>query len=137
MNTREKSSKKNDWAHGLVAATGTGIGLSGQGITGTDIFGLFNIFVGLMVVGSIIAFVTGLIVWIVRLGTIGRSEGIRIMEWGVVLLFVVLVLLAIVQYFTSHPTVVTILIAIVIALFIGYIVLEVIKGGGGGEKEEH
>jgi hypothetical protein len=121
--------------HGLAAATGTGA-IGGTGITGGDIFGLFNIFVGLMVVGAIIAFVAGLIVWTVRLGTVGRSEGIRIMEWGVVVLFVVVVLLAIVQYFTTHPAAVTILIAIVVALFIGYIVLEVIRGSGG-DKEEH
>ncbi len=134
MNTHNK----NRFLHGLVAATGTGtVGGSGAGITGADIFGLFNIFVGLMLVGAIIAFVAGLIVWMVRIGTIGRSEGIRIMEWGVVTLFVLVVLVAVQQYFISHPAAVTALIAIIAILFVGYIVIEVIKGSGGGGKDEH
>lgn len=135
MNT----SKKTGFLNGLVAATGTGVmtGGSAPGVTGAEIFGLFNIFVGLMLVGAILAFVTGLIVWVVRLGIVGRSEGIRIMEWGVVTLFVLVVLLAIEQYFVSHPAAITVLFAVVIALFVGYVVIHVIKGGGGEKKEEH
>lgn len=118
---------------GLIAASGT---TANAGITGPDVFGLFNIFVGLMVTAAILTFVTGFVVWVVRLGIIGRQEGIRIMEWGVVILFVLVVLLAFVQYFTSHSQAVALLIAAVAAIFIGWIVIQVIKGGGEA-KEEH
>ncbi|MDP3646053.1 MAG: hypothetical protein Q8R25_03120 [bacterium] len=118
--------------HGIVAGAG---GLPGQGITPVDIFSLFNIFVGLMVVSAIIAYAAGLITWMILLGTVGRSRGIRIMEWGVVILFVLVVLLAIVQFFVGHPAAATLAVSAVIAVFIGYIVLEVIKSSGGEEKE--
>jgi hypothetical protein len=121
--------------HGLAVATSS-VGASATGVSGGDIFGLFNIFIGVMLVAAILAYVTGLIVWIVRLGTIARVEGIHIMEWGVVILFVLVVLLAIVQYFTSHPQAVTMLIAGIIAIFVGWIVIQVMKGSGGEKKEE-
>ncbi len=118
---------------GLVAATGSD--LAGQSITVNDILSLFNIFVGLMVAAAIILLVGGLIVWLVCLGTPRRSQGIRIMEWGVVILFVLVVLLAIIQFFVGHPAATTVAISVIIAIFIGYIVLEVIKGSGGEESE--
>jgi hypothetical protein len=115
---------------GLIAAS------AGTGISGSDIFGLFNVFVGLMVVAAILVFIAGLIVWVVRLGTIGRSQGIRIMEWGVVILFVLDVLLALVQYFSTHSQAVTLLTSALITIFIGWIIFMVIKNSGGSEGEE-
>jgi hypothetical protein len=117
--------------HGVVATTG---GLAGQGITVNDVLSLFNIFVGLMVVTAVLLFVGGLIAWAARLGTVGRVQGIRLMEWGVVILFVLTVLLPIIQYFVGHPAATTMAVSVIVVIVIGYIVLEVIKSSGGKES---
>ena len=101
-----------------------------------DFFGLFNIFVGLMIVASILIFGAGVIIWLVRIGTIARVEGVRTMEWGVVILFVLVVLLAIVQYFQSHPWAATFVVSLIILFFIIWLVAEATKGGGEKKKEE-
>lgn len=110
--------------------------IHGPGFTLQDALGLFNIFVGVMIVMAIILFFGGVITWAVRLGTIYRHEGIRLMEWGVAVLFVVLVLLAIVKYLILHPHALTIVVSIAVGLFIAWVVFEVMRSGGAA-KEEH
>jgi small-conductance mechanosensitive channel len=110
--------------------------LNGPGFSVADALGLFNIFVGIMLVMAIIFFVGGLITWAVRLGTLGRHEGIRLMEWGVAILFVLLILLAIVKYLVIHPSALAIVVSIVVGLFICWIIFEVVRAGGAKKKEE-
>src|SRR3990167_6382361 len=67
--------------------------------------GFFNIFVGLMLTVARVTYGIGAVIWIVRLGTWPsyRTEAIKILEWSVVILFVLVVLLLIVQFFRYHP----------------------------------
>ena len=69
--------------------------------TFTQVIGLFNIFVGLMLTVALFTYGLGFFLWLCRLGTwpTYRTEAIKIMEWSVVILFVLVVLLAIVQFF--------------------------------------
>jgi len=71
----------------------------------TQVIGLFNIFVGLMLTVALLTYFLGFFLWLCRLGTwpTYRTEAIKIMEWSVVILFVLVVLLAIVQFFQYHP----------------------------------
>lgn len=68
--------------------------------------GLFNIFVGLMLVAAFLLLGGGLIMWLIRLGTFPtyRDEAIRYMEWSVAVLFVLIILLVSVQFVQSHTT---------------------------------
>ena len=59
--------------------------------------GFFNLFAGLMLVGSLLSFVAGFGLYLVRLGTIYRKDGLDIMMWGVAILFVLVVLLGIAE----------------------------------------
>lgn len=87
-----------------------------------QVLGLLNVFVGLFLVASMLLFGGGFIVWLARLGTVHRETGVKIMEWGVVSLFVLVVLLGLVRLIEHHTEVVAyvagVIILIVIALFI-------------------
>lgn len=119
-------------AHALVA----GVAGSSDSMTISEILGLFNIFVGLMLVAALLSYVGGLITWWVLLGLVGRTQGLHIMEWGVVILFVLVVLLAIDQFFLSHPAVATTLVAAVVIIFFVYMIVSVIGSGGGEAGHE-
>lgn len=95
----------------------------------TRVVELFNIFVGLLLTASILTFATGFVVWITRLGTwpTYRTEGVKIMEWAVVQLFVLVVLLMIVQLFRDHPDWGARLVALIVIVGIIIIVLSFAK----------
>ena len=93
--------------------------------TFTQAVGLFNVFVGLMVTGALLTYGIGFVIWFVRLGTwpTYRTEGIKIMEWSVVILFVLVLLLGIVQYVQKHPRAAGYLVAIVLGAIVVWIVV--------------
>jgi hypothetical protein len=100
-----------------------------------NVYGLFNVFVGVMVALSFIAMMGGLVVWWVQLGLIGRTQGIKIMEWGVVILFVAVVLLKVVQYFQLNPSAGALFAAIVVGIFIAIIAVQVARATESKEEE--
>lgn len=59
--------------------------------------GLFNICAGLMVVAALLFFLGGFLNYLILLGTERRKEGLVLMVWGVVILFVLVVLLGIID----------------------------------------
>ena len=87
--------------------------------------GLFNIFVGLVITAAFLAYGIGMITYLVRIGTIHRESGIRIMEMGVRILFILIILLAIAQFFQNHRAAATAIVAALIAILIIVIVLKV------------
>jgi len=99
------------------------------------VIGLFNIFVGLMLTAAFLFFGTGFIVYIVRLGTVHREQGIRIMEKGIITLFVLVVLVALVRFFQSHPVYATLLLSGLVTVAIVFIVIFTAATQGGGEKK--
>jgi Ca2+/Na+ antiporter len=99
--------------------------------------GLFNIFVGLMLTASILLFFTGLIVWLIRLGTIHREEGIHIMAYAVNVLFVLVFLLAIVQFFQNHRAEATMVTAALIILIILWLFYKVATHESPKKPEKH
>ncbi|MBI5457370.1 hypothetical protein HY971_01450 [Candidatus Kaiserbacteria bacterium] len=100
--------------------------------------GLFNVFVGLMLTTALVIYGTGFVVWFVRLGTwpTYRTEAIKIMEWSVVILFVLVVLLAIVQFFQYHPREARFVGSFILAVIIVWIIVVIAAKSGGGEKKE-
>src|SRR3989344_8156157 len=106
--------------------------------TFSRVLGVFNVFVGLMLTAALLTYATGFIVWVIRLGTWPsyRTEAIKIMEWSVVILFVLVVLLAIVQFFQNHPRTAGMIISFIVAAILIWIIV-VLAAKSGGEKEEH
>ncbi len=104
----------------------------------TQAIGLFNVFVGLMLTVALFTYGLGFILWLCRLGTwpTYRTEAIKIMEWSVVILFVLIVLLAIVQFFQYHPREAGWVVSIIVGIIIVWIVVYLAAHSGGGEKKK-
>ena len=104
----------------------------------TTVIALFNIVVGLMLVASILMMVGGLMLWYVRLGTwpTYRDDAIKMMQWAVAILFVLVVLLGVAQFVQTHIALSTMIIgAAVIAAVIFFVGTTMLASGG--EEEEH
>lgn len=106
--------------------------------TFTQVIGLFNIFVGLMLTVALLTYGLGFFLWITRLGTwpTYRTEAIKIMEWSVVILFVLVVLLAIVQFFQFHPREAAFVVSVLVAIIIVWIILYLASRPKEKKKEE-
>ncbi len=90
--------------------------------------GIFNIFVGLMLTTAIVTYAVGLIQWACRLGSWPsyRTVAIKVMEWAVVILFVLVVLLTIVQFIQNNAEsarYVLSVLAVLIAIGVGVVVV--------------
>ena len=105
--------------------------------TFTQVIGLFNIFVGLMLTVALFTYGLGFFLWLCRLGTwpTYRTEAIKIMEWSVVILFVLVVLLAIVQFFQYHPKEAGYVVSAIVAIVIIWIILYLAAHSGEGKKK--
>ncbi len=108
-------------------------------MTFVQVLQLFNIFVGLFLTVTIIVFCTGVFVYFARLGTwpSHRDEAIKILVWAVSMLFVLVVLLAIVQWFERHTkTALLILATAIVFVVLGFIIRAAATGGGEKKKEK-
>lgn len=105
----------------------------------STVIALFNIVVGLMLVISILLMVAGLGLWYVRLGTwpTYRDEAIEMMQWGVAILFVMVVLLGVAQFVQTHMAVSMMAIGVVVAAIVVYFVGTNLMSSGGEEEEHH
>lgn len=101
-----------------------------------QVAGTFNILVGLMLVASLLTFGGGFMMYIARLGTEHRVDGIRYMEWGVNILFVLIVLLAIVKFIQGNAGLASFLVGIAIVGGFAWLVASTVQQGGE-EHEEH
>lgn len=103
----------------------------------SQVSGLFNIMVGLMLVFSFLFFFGGLGMWFVRLGTwpTYRDDAIRLMQWGVVILFVLAVLLAIVQFVQKHVALASFLAGLVVFVIVAWVFVTVSTAKGDDEKK--
>lgn len=107
------------------------------GTSFTQAIGLFNVFVGIMLTVALLTYGLGFILWLCRLGTwpTYRTEAIKIMEWSVVILFVLVVLLAIVQFFQFHPREAAWTVSVIVGIIVVWIILYLAAHSGGGEKK--
>lgn len=105
----------------------------------TTVIAIFNILVGLMLVMSILMLMGGLGTWYVRLGTSPtyRDEAIKMMQWGVATLFVLVVLLGVAQYVQTHIAISMMALGAVVAAIVVYFVGTNLVNSGGEEEEHH
>jgi len=96
---------------------------------------IFNLFVGLFLVATLIVFGSGAFVYFTRLGTwpSHRDTAIKVLEWGLAMLFVLVVLLGIVQFFQRYPRQSLFVVAVVIILAIA---IFIVRTAAGKKKEE-
>ena len=101
--------------------------------------GLFNVFVGLMLTAALLAYFIGFAVWVVRLGTwpTYRTEAIKVMEWSVVILFVLVLILGIVQFVQTHPRAAGYVVATIVGALVLWAIIYMALHSGGGKKDDH
>src|SRR3990167_9698074 len=66
-------------------------------------FGFLNIFVGLFLTLALILYGAAFIIYTTRFGCPNRMASLALIEWALTILFVLIVVLGVVQYFQSHP----------------------------------
>ena len=107
-------------------------------LTLVQIAELFNIFVGLMLTAAVLVFFGGLWGYFARLGTwpSHRDHAIKVMEWGVAILFVLVVILAIVQFFQRYPVITSMIVGSIVLLLVLGFILYLAANSGKSKKEE-
>ncbi|MBI5645031.1 hypothetical protein HY970_02925 [Candidatus Kaiserbacteria bacterium] len=103
-----------------------------------NFIGIFNIFVGLMLVASLLFMGAGLVLWWVRLGAWPsyRNDAIDIMKWGVTIMFVLVVLLGIAQLVNRHTAAFMLILGTAIVLAVVFFGVKLFMESRG-EEEEH
>ena len=99
--------------------------------------GFLNILVGFMLVAAILFFVGGFMGWITRLGLTGRDQGLKFMSWGVSILFVLVVGLALIRFVQFHTQLVLTLLALALVALAAYVAIQVAKSSGEAEDTKH
>lgn len=105
-------------------------------VTLVQVFGVFHLFVGLFVTATFFVFVTGVFVYFSRLGTwpTHRDTAIEVMEWGIVMMFVLLVILGLVKFFQHHSAVALLLLGFIVIVAVAFFLIR--AAAGGGEKKK-
>jgi amino acid transporter len=104
----------------------------------TTLVGLFNVVVGLMLTASILAMCGGLMLWYIRWGPSPsyRDDAIDIMQWGVAILFVLVVLLYVAQFVQENQALVTMVAVVFIVALVAYFIAKEALSSGKVEKKK-
>lgn len=104
----------------------------------SQIAGLFYIVVGLTFVSSFLLMGTGLLLWVIRLGTehTYRDDAIHIMEWSVATLFTLILILGVVEFVQAHTSATLYILSVVIILFLAWLIITAGVFSGGGEEKK-
>ncbi len=98
--------------------------------------GLLNVVAGVMVVAALLAFIGGFIRYLVLLGTDRRDMGLKLMLWGVTILFVLVIILGIVNILQGP---ISFIIGIGVIVFLAVVIAVAVTKSGSkpAAPEEH
>lgn len=102
-----------------------------------QIAGIFNIFVGLMLVAAFLLYFGGLAGWAIRLGVYPgyRDEMINLMMWANAVIFVLLVILAAIHFLQAYTAVAAFLLGIALFFGLAWMIMQVATAQGA--EDEH
>lgn len=109
-------------------------------IDAATLVGLFNVFVGLMLVAAFLLMGGGFVAWIVRLGVWPsyRDEAIRYMQWGVATLFTLVLILSVVRLVQNYTDTMMFLVGILVVFAVVFIAIRFGLGYySAGDDGEH
>ena len=103
---------------------------SASALTLVQVVGLFYVAVGLLVSFTLGIFVVGVCIWIARFNTwpSHRESAIRILEWAVSMLFVLILLIALVYFIQRHSTVALSILAVIAIIAVLALIASVAAG---------
>ena len=126
----------------VIAATATFATIllpaSASALTLLQTLGVFHLFIGGFLVAVFLVFSVGVYSYFARFNTWPsyRDASITIMEWGLVMLFVLIILLAIVQFFQKHPGVALPLLAFAVLIAVAVFVVRFAASAKKKEKKK-
>ncbi len=99
---------------------------------------LLNIFAGLLLTAGLLTYAAGFLTWITRLGTWPsyRTEAVKVMEWSTAILFVLVVMLTITDFFRDHPTAATYITATIVLVIVFGVILYLAATSKDEKKSE-
>ena len=102
----------------------------------TQVVGLFNIFVGLMLTLSVLLMGAGILMWIIRLGTwpTYRDEALVLMEWAVGILFTLILLLLLSQFVQQHTAAAVFILGLIIIGVLVWLGMQAAKESKNAEE---
>lgn len=115
----------------------TPVVVSAQTQTIANIVGIFNVFVGVMLSVALLTYFFGMVLWSIRLGTWPsyRTEAIKIMEWSVAMLFMLIILLGVVQFFQNHQQAAAYVVSALVLIGIVWAVVLIMSDSGDGHDK--
>lgn len=101
--------------------------------------GFFHVAVGVLLTITILVFLTGLGIYFARLNTwpSHRDHAVIVIEWAVVMLFVLLLLVALLNFFQTKPHIALPILAFIIVVVVAITIVRYATSAKGGKKEEH
>lgn len=89
-------------------------------ISTVQLLGVFHLFVGLFITATFFVFASGVFVYFARLGTwpTHRDTAIEVMEWAIVMIFILVVVLGLVQFFQQHSAIALSILAFLVVVIV-------------------
>ena len=113
----------------ILAAASALLPSTASAMTLVQFFGFLNVFVGLFLTLALILYGAAVIIYATRFGCPNRMESLDLIEWGLTILFILIVVLGIVQYFQSHPANMMYIIGVIVFLLIVGLIIYAYSGG--------
>ena len=98
---------------------------SADALTFVQILALFHVATGILLTFTLLVFASGVFVYYARLGTwpSHRDNAIKVLEWAVSLLFVLVVLLALLRYFQVYTKITLIIFSVILIIVIAVVLV--------------
>jgi hypothetical protein len=105
----------------------------------SQVAGIFNMFVGLMLVAAFLLYFGALAGWVARLGAYPsyRDEMIHLMMWAVAILFVLVLLLALIHFVQVYQAAAAFVFGIILFLIIVWIIMTAVTAAPKKDEDEH
>jgi len=102
----------------------------------SQVVGLFNIFVGLLLTLSVLLMGAGILMWIIRFGTWPsyRDDALVLMEWAVGILFTLILLLLVSQFVQQQTTAAVFILGLIIIAALVWLGIQAAKESKADEE---
>lgn len=119
---------------GIGAIISLGMPQSADALTFVQVLSLFHVATGLLLTFVMLIFCTGVFVYYARLGTwpSHRDYAIKILEWSVALLSILIILLALLRFFQIYTHTALVILAVIILLVVA---IFIVRGAAEAKKK--
>ena len=113
----------------ILAAASALLPSTASAMTLVQFFGFLNVFVGLFLTLALILYGAAVIIYATRFGCPNRMESLDLIEWALSILFVLIVVLGVVQYFQRHPANMAYIIGTIVFVIVLWLIIYAYSGG--------